>query len=69
MDAEFLKSMEEIVSAIRSAGYDPYDQLLGYLRTGELYYITRQDGAREKITQLDRELIRQYMETVLRPES
>ena len=68
MDADFIQSMDEIVVAVRSAGYDPYEQLLGYMQTGELFYITRQDGAREKIAQLDQRLIRQYMEIMLKSE-
>lgn len=68
MDADFIQSMDEIVAAVRSAGYDPYEQLLGYMQTGELFYITRQDGAREKIAQLDQRLIRQYMEIMLKSE-
>ena len=69
MDADFIQSMDEIVAAVRSAGYDPYEQLLGYMQTGELFYITRQDGARDKITLLDQRLIRQYVETMLRSET
>ena len=55
MDAllEFENIMEHIVASIRSAGYEPYDQLYGYLKTGDETYITRtgvpEDGSRSWI--------------------
>jgi uncharacterized protein (UPF0297 family) len=61
MNAVFLQIMKEIVKALEDAGYDPYEQLVGFLRTGEDFYITRQNGAREKITQLDKALIQEFV--------
>ena len=37
-DVLFHQRITEIVRAIKDAGYDPYDQLMGYLKTGEDYY-------------------------------
>lgn len=62
-DAVFAKKMEDIVSAIREAGLDPYAQLSGYLRTGNDAYITCRNDARGKIKVLDTSQIRQYLET------
>ena len=42
----FRETISEIVSAIKEAGYDPYEQLVGYLKTGQEYYITRTRNAR-----------------------
>ena len=42
----FRETFSEIVSAIKEAGYDPYEQLMGYLKTGQEYYITRTRNAR-----------------------
>ena len=33
----FHETISEIVSAIKEAGYDPYEQLMGYLKTGQEY--------------------------------
>ena len=62
-DAVFAKKMEDIVSAIREAGLDPYAQLSGYLRTGNDAYITCRRDARTKIKVMDTAQIRQYLET------
>lgn len=63
MDAllEFENIMEHIVASIRSAGYEPYDQLYGYLKTGDETYITRTGDARRLVKELDREQLRQYV--------
>ena len=61
-DALFTKKMEEIVSAIREAGLDPYAQLSGYLRTGNDAYITCRRDARAKTKVMDTARIRQYLE-------
>ena len=52
MDTEFEKVVEEIIQAIKKAGYDPYAQLYSYVTKGKEEYITRANGAREKIKQL-----------------
>lgn len=53
--------MEHIVASIRSAGYEPYDQLYGYLKTGDETYITRTGDARRLVKELDREHLQQYV--------
>ncbi len=57
----FEETMERIIAGIKKAGYSPYDQLIGYVTTGQESYITRTDGARELILKLDREDIRAYL--------
>lgn len=66
MDAllEFENIMEHIVASIRSAGYEPYDQLYGYLKTGDETYITRTGDARRLVKQLDRGQLQQYVQTL-----
>lgn len=61
MEIEFESIMEHIVASIRSAGYEPYDQLYGYLKTGDETYITRTGDARRLVKELDREQLRQYV--------
>lgn len=60
-DALFQQTIIEIVEAIKDAGYDPYDQLVGYLKTGEDYYITRKRDARSLIKTLDKEQIEAFV--------
>ena len=61
MEIEFKNIMEHIVASIRSAGYEPYDQLYGYLKTGDETYITRTGDARSLVKQMDREQLQQYV--------
>ena len=44
---------ERSVSAMQAAGYEPYDQLYGYVLKGNGQYITRHSGAREIVTKMD----------------
>ena len=61
MKKNFKKEIELIISALQEAGYNPYEQLYGYLKTGDDTYITRNCNAREMISKLDREQIREYI--------
>ena len=63
-DTVFLETILEIVTAIKQAGYDPYEQLTGYLQTGHDYYITRTMGAREKIKELNQGQLQEYVDTL-----
>ncbi|MCF2661141.1 IreB family regulatory phosphoprotein [Pseudoflavonifractor phocaeensis] len=60
-DVLFHQRITEIVRAIKDAGYDPYDQLIGYLKTGEDYYITRKGDARILIKTLDKERLESFV--------
>lgn len=62
MEIEFENIMEHIVASIRSAGCEPYDQLYGYLKTGDETYITRTGDARRLVKELDRERLQQYVQ-------
>ena len=64
MEIEFENIMEYIVASIRSAGYEPYDQLYGYLKTGDETYITRTGDARRLVKQLDYGQLQQYVQTL-----
>ena len=59
---DFNTSMEIIVSALKEKGYNPYDQIYGYLHTGNPIYITQHKNARTIIQALDKLKIRQYIE-------
>ena len=61
---EFNKTMEYIIQAMREKGYDPYQQLRGYLLENDPGYITRYKNARARIVELDSEQVRKYNEEV-----
>ena len=61
LDSVFMAAISEIYLAIQEAGYEPYDQLTGYVRTGNDQYITRRHNARKIVTEMDPEQIRQYL--------
>ena len=62
MGTEFEKEMSEIIQAIKGAGYEPYEQLYGYVATGKEEYITRNGNARELIKQLDKDQVKDFVE-------
>ena len=65
---EFRARMDQIVKALKDAGYDPYMQLYGYLETGDDTYITRKGNARDEIGELDQEMVREFMITLKKSE-
>ena len=61
MDQVFLENMEKVINALRDAAFEPYDQLVGYVLTGNPLYITSRGDARFIVTGMDREKIRDYL--------
>ena len=61
LDNEFLSTMSEVYMALQEAGFEPFDQLTGYVRTGNDQYITRRHNARKIVTEMDPEMIKQYL--------
>ena len=58
----FERKMNEIVQNIRNAGYDPRDQLTGYIQTGDASFITRNGNARQEIQELDMERVKLFFQ-------
>lgn len=58
---QFDAAIKTVISALQTAGYDPYMQLLGYVKTGESAYITRQGGARELVEHLGVNRIKDFL--------
>ena len=58
----FEQTISVIVDAIKEAGYDPYVQLGGYLKTGQDYYITRTKNARALIKQIEKDELQRYLD-------
>ena len=57
-----------VYQALQVKGYDPVDQLVGYIITGDPTYITSYNSARSLICRLARdeileELVRSYLDT------
>ncbi len=57
----FLAEMVRVVDALKATGYDPFDQLTGYVRTGNELYITRHENARELVKTMDKQDINTYL--------
>lgn len=53
--------------AMREKGYDPLNQFVGYIISGDPTYITSHNGARKLITRIDRdELLEEIMAEYLK---
>ena len=61
MEDRFLRDMKIVEWAIREAGFIPYDQLYGYVQTGNSLYITRKYNARQIVEQMDSDMICRYL--------
>ena len=61
LSLEFLAEMTKAVDALQAAGYEPYDQLYGYVLHENDQYITRQGGAREIVTKMDMKDIKTFL--------
>ncbi len=57
------KTLKEIYDALEERGYNPINQLVGYLLSGDPGYISSYKESRKKITSLDRAKI---LETLLK---
>ena len=55
-------TLEEIIRLLEEKGYEPVAQLTGYIKTGRDDYITRHGGARDKIKEIDKKVIKTYLE-------
>ena len=48
------ETIKEVYSALEAKGYNPVDQLAGYLLSGDPTYITSYDNARTKLLRHER---------------
>ena len=56
-----------VTSALKAKGYNPVNQIVGYILSGDPTYITSYDNARSLIRKLDRdelleELVKDYLD-------
>lgn len=49
-----LMTLNEVIEALEFKGYNATNQLVGYLNTGDLKYITTFNNSRKKIAKYDR---------------
>lgn len=60
-DGQLPMTLEDIIAAMQDAGYNPPEQLYGFLKTGDNSFITRSRGARNAISKIQREEIISYL--------
>ena len=58
-----------VYEALTEKGYNPVNQIVGYVMSGDPTYITSHNGARKLLTRLDRdelleEIVSSYIETL-----
>ena len=59
--------LDEVYDSLKTKGYDPINQLTGYLLTSDPSYITVYNGARNKIRSVETEdLIVELLESYFR---
>lgn len=56
-DEEIKTTLKEVYNALQEKGYNPINQLVGYILSEDPTYITTHRGARSKIRKLDRDEI------------
>ena len=70
-EKEIKKTLTIIYDALRQKGYNPINQIVGYIMSGDPTYITSYKSARSLIMKVERdeileELMENYIETRLR---
>ena len=53
--------LKNVVETIKQRGYDPINQLMGYIKTADPVYIPRDNHAREQIRMIDMDDILEYL--------
>lgn len=53
-DANIISTLKDVISVLEERGYNPINQIVGYLMSGDPGYISSHKEARNKITKFDR---------------
>ena len=66
-NASIKETLKEVFASLKERGYNPINQLTGYIITGDPGYISNYQDARSKIISIDRSelvavLIKEYLE-------
>ena len=64
MDMTDKEKLDEIIKLMKERGYNPVDQLTGYLNERQEDYITRHGNARGKIKEIPDGIIKEYIESM-----
>ena len=67
-DAELRRTLKKVYAALAEKGYDPVNQIVGYILSEDPTYITTHNNARSAMNQIDRDdllsaLVRWFVET------
>ena len=70
-DAEIHQILSTVYRALEEKGYNPINQIVGYIMSGDPTYITSHKNARSLIMKVERdeileELMRVYIDTMLK---
>ncbi|MBR6594935.1 MAG: IreB family regulatory phosphoprotein [Clostridia bacterium] len=66
-DDEMKKALTAVYAALKEKGYNPVNQIVGYILSEDPTYITSYQGARSIITKMDRyELMRTLVQNFLK---
>lgn len=60
-DASVEIILKEVFLALKEKGYDPVNQLIGYLMSGDPGYISSYKNARNKITSINRSKVLDFL--------
>ena len=60
-DADSKKILKEVYDALLEKGYNPINQLVGYILSGDPTYITSHNGARNLIRGIERDELLEKM--------
>ena len=62
--------LEIVYQALREKGYNPVNQIVGYIMSGDPTYITSHNGARSLIMKMERdELVEEMLQSYIRHHS
>ena len=53
--------LQEVFLSLKEKGYDPINQIVGYLMSGDPGYISSYKDARKKITGIDRSRVLEFL--------
>lgn len=57
IDADIIITLKEVIEVLEERGYNPINQIVGYLMSGDPGYISSHKEARNKITKFERNKI------------
>lgn len=64
-DIDTLLLVKKVLKGMEDSGLDPFAQMAGYITSGEVAYITRENGFRKEITKVTRcEIIEALLKSV-----